>query len=276
MSFVTLLSSPCLPARSQAATCRSRFVGSCGRSIVSGPLRSPLRADRPGDGVRARSGHCLADSGVHLGVARPVTAAATPLRRRGVVPDVLATSPLDPPHSYPAGAHERGGKTGAAKMSSSATDGSTEDFESRRASQVPPGCDLAHAQFGQAHGIGELVISGLVGTTNAAQMRRHLLNAGRLCRTTYGLIIDLRRAVVTLDGDDIALTFNGVEMCGFLSRYPIAIVALREQYSLFLPWAWEMQYAGQVRSAFTGIDDAREWILSVAGTRGSPTASSRR
>lgn len=125
--------------------------------------------------------------------------------------------------------------------------------------------DSALVQYRDVEGIGELVISGILGPNNFASLRLDAFNhaAGDTCS---GLVVDLRRASFALDTDTIPFQYSG-DYDAIARMRPIAVVVKPELETLALQWAWEMAHNGLMRGAFTQVDEAHEWVRSRTDRR---------
>lgn len=118
----------------------------------------------------------------------------------------------------------------------------------------------AIGKYNESTEIGELAFTGVLGDSAIAKLRVDILNH-LACSSTIGIIVDLRKAIVPLDGDSVH--WSAAESFDPKVRLrPVAVVVHPELETLFLQWAWEMSYLDLMRGAFTEIDDARKWIRS--------------
>jgi len=128
----------------------------------------------------------------------------------------------------------------------------------------PPGCTVHCAHD---DGVVELSVAGLFAAREAFYLRHAILQYLRSAANVRGFVIDLRKALVLLDGDCAAWpAIEGRE--ARLLMKPLAVVVARELETRFLLWTWEMASAGLARAAFVDRDAALAWLRSRGRGRG--------
>jgi hypothetical protein len=125
----------------------------------------------------------------------------------------------------------------------------------------PPACTVHCAHT--ADGIVELSVAGLLAAREALYLRHAIVQYLRTERAERAFVIDLRKALVLLEGDCVAWpTIDDAE--ARVSMKPIAVVVAPEVETRFLLWTWEMASAGLARAAFVDRDEALGWVCSRA------------
>lgn len=129
-----------------------------------------------------------------------------------------------------------------------------------------PACSV---QCVATDGMLELSVAGLFAAREAVHLRHAILHHLRTRGAVRAFVIDLRKALVLLDGDgDIGgerdgLAWPQIDRCeARLLRKPMALVVAREVETRFLLWSWEMAAAGLARAAFVDRREARAWVQS--------------
>ena len=122
----------------------------------------------------------------------------------------------------------------------------------------PPACTVHCANI---DGIVELSVAGLFAAPEALQLRHAILQYLRTVVTVRAFVIDLRKALVLLQGD--CATWPAIEgREAHLLLKPMAVVVAREVETRFLLWTWEKASAGLVRAAFVDREEALAWLRS--------------